>query len=285
MKNELKTFLIATAGYFGVPHGQAIAAIRDAGFRGIELLCKPGHFEPENPAHVKEIEAALAGWPDAIITFHAPFHTADLGSTDPEVRKADVKYVADSLRVAQQFGSRSATIHVRGRGLGAEWEDGNWTAFREALVELVPVAAECGMALCVENMPAHRFAGKPNDLLGLLEGHPSDQLGVCFDTGHANFAGEVIEIGSALASRTFVMHIHDNHAIGKDEHSIPGEGNIHWPKLVDSLRENGYRGWNVIEYVERDAQNNSIDRFRDKLSAIGKSITNTGLSGLNGRTA
>ncbi len=246
------------------------------------MLCKPGHFEPENEAHVAEVVSAIADWPEATVTFHAPFHTADLGSADPHIWEPDLRHVIQSLQVASRFRAESATIHVRGHGARTDWDDSNRVAFLRALETLVPVAADCKMTLSVENTPPRRFAGEPENLLGLLNGYPTNQLGVCFDTGHANFDGDVLRIGSVLASRTFVMHIHDNHAVGKDEHNIPGEGNIPWPTLVESLLKNGYRGRNVIEYVERDVENNTLDRLRIKLKVIGESILQSGLHNLAG---
>lgn len=281
MSNPLQSFLIGSAGWFGVSHSEAIPAVRDAGFGGVEILCKPGHFEPENSAHIEEIQAALAHWPDAIVTFHAPFHTADLSSTDPAEWQRSMTHVAHSMRVASTFRAESATIHTRGAGQ-KEWFGDNLPAFRRSLDALVPVATECDMTLSVENMAGERFASQPEDLLGLLEGYSAKTLGVCFDTGHAHLTGATVAIAGALASRTYIMHIHDNHAVGKDEHNVPGQGTIPWPELVEALQTNGYKGRNVIEFVMRDFEGNTVENFSRILDIIAQGITTTGLTGLNG---
>ena len=286
MGDSLKSFLIAAAGWFGISHRDAIAAVREAGFGGVEILCKPGFFEHENPAHVEEVRAALANWPDAVVTFHAPFHTVDLSSTDPAVWDHAVDYVSQSLRVASSLRAESATVHTRGGGgpEAKEWADGNFAAFRRALDVLAPIATECNVTLSVENMPGQRFTAKSEELLDLIEPYPEHVVGVCIDTGHAHLAGDVVQTCGGLATRTFVMHIHDNNNQGRDDHAFPGQGTIPWRGVIRALQQNGYRGRNVIEYVERDAQGNSLAGLREKLQRIRNAIENTGLIRLNGRS-
>lgn len=281
--DPLKGFLVAAAGWFGVSHTDAIAAVRTAGFGGVEVLCKPGFFEPENPEHVEEMRTALAQWPDAIVTFHTPFHTVDLSSTDPETWDKAVQYVTQSFRVASVLGAESATVHTRGGGPDAvNWAEGNLTAFNRTLDALVPIAAECNVTLSVENMPPPRFTTGAGDLLGLIEPYSADLVGVCIDTGHAHLAGDVVGICAALASRAFVMHIHDNHGEGKDEHGIPGQGTIPWPEVTRALLINDFKGRCVIEFVERDAQHNTVEGLRGTLESIKNGILETGLSDLIG---
>ncbi len=275
MSSSLSGFLVGGAGWQGTPHAQAIPAVRAAGFGGVEILCKPGHFEPDNQAHVNEVRQALADWPDAMVTFHAPFHTADLGTTDSEVWRSDVAQVAQALRAAATFGARTATVHTRGHGKGMEWDDGNFAAFRRALDQLAPVAAQCNMTLAVENLPPGRFTAEPEDLLRLLDGYPPDLVGVCFDTGHAHNTGKLIHIAGALAPRAFVMHIHDNHAEGKDEHAVPGRGTIPWDELVDALQSSGFRGHCVLEVVAKENLPLVLNSMKD-------AVARTGLSALTG---
>lgn len=273
MNDPWAGFLISSTAWQGVRHSEAISAVRAAGFGGVEILCKPGHFEHDNSAHVSEAQAALAEWPDAIVTFHAPFHTADLGSADSAIWDEDVRHVAQALRVASTFRAESATLHVRSRGEGMNWASENLPAFRRALDVLVPIAAACRMTLSVEN--TNRFTSEPEDLLRLIETHPADLVGVCIDTGHAHLAGETILIAGMLAPRAFVMHIHDNHAQARDEHLIPGQGTIPWAELVEALQTHGFAGRCVIEVVTSDP----LDKT---LGSVKEAILQTGISELVG---
>jgi sugar phosphate isomerase/epimerase len=271
VSSPLAGFLISSAGWQGTPHAEAIAAVRAAGFGGVEILCKPGHFEPDNQAHVEEVRSALCGWPDVVVTFHAPFHTADLGTTDPDVWESDVAQVARSLEAASTFGARSATIHTRGHGKGLDWEDGSFAAFRRALDRLMLTAVEHNMTLAVENLPPLRFTSEPRELLGLLDGYPPGLIGVCFDTGHAHNTGKLIDIAVALSPRALAMHIHDNHAEGKDEHLVPGQGTIPWSELVAALRSRGFAGRCVLEVVAKENLPLVLECMRDAIARTGLS--------------
>lgn len=273
VSNPLAGFLVGSAGWQGTPHVEAIAAVRAASFGGVEILCKPGHFEHDNQAHVEEVRNALTEWPDAMVTFHAPFHTADIGTTDPEVWESDVAHVAQSLRVASTLRAESATLHARGRGEAKSWGSDNLAAFQRALGVLTPVAAECNMTLAVENLPPLRFTSEAEDLLQLLDGYPPDLIGVCFDTGHAHSMGKLIHIAGVLAPRAFVMHIHDNHAEGKDEHLVPGQGTIPWGELIEALQSRGFRGRYVLEVVAKE-------NLPLVLECISNGIAQTGLSAM-----
>jgi sugar phosphate isomerase/epimerase len=268
-------FLISSAAWQGRSHGEAIAAVRAAGFGGVEILCKPGHFEHDNPAHVDEVRSTLAEWPDAMVTFHAPFHTADLGSADAAVWDYGVGHVAQSLRVASSFRAGNATLHARIHGEARNWNSENLAAFQRALDFLTPVAAECNMTLAVENSTRPRLMQEAEHLLSLLDMHRADLVGACLDTGHAHLAGAVVEIAGMLAPRAFVVHFHDNHAEGEDEHSFPGQGTIPWGELVEALQSHGFRGHCVLEVVAKENLPLALNSMKD-------AIVRTGLNALTG---
>jgi len=275
VRNPVSGFLVGSAGWQGTPHAEAIPAVRAAGFGGVEILSKPGHFEPDNPAHVTEVTTALADWPDATVTFHAPFHTADLAATDFEAWESDVAQVSRALRAASTFGARAAVIHTRGHGKGMDWSDANFAAFRRALDLLLPVAVECRMKLAVENLPPRRFTAEPEELLRLLDCYPADAIGVCFDTGHAHNTGELIAMAGVLAKRSYVTHIHDNHGEGRDEHIVPGQGTIPWRELAETLLSSGFRGHCVLEVVAKENLPLLLKSLKD-------AIVQTGLCALTG---
>ena len=72
MKHPCEGFLISSIAWQGIQHSKAISEVGEAGFGGVEILCKPGHFDCENRMHVNEVQSALANWPDATVTLHAP---------------------------------------------------------------------------------------------------------------------------------------------------------------------------------------------------------------------
>ena len=300
-------FLISSIAWQGIRHSEAIRAVRVAGFGGVEILCKPGHFEYDNAEHVSEVQAALDDWPDAIVTFHAPFYGVDLASSDPDAWDHAMRETMRALEVASSIRAESMTVHVRSseevhgwisanlaaiqralevesslnaetmtaHGLSREetgcWSPANHTAFRRALGQLAQASAEADITLAVENFPPPFFTSDEEELLRLLDEFPEHLVGACIDTGHAHLGGTLIDLVHLLAPRTFVAHLHDNFARAKDEHLIPGRGTIPWGEFVEAMQ--GFRGQRVLEV-------NAVGTLAETLESVKKAIVETGLSDL-----
>lgn len=305
MNDPWAEFLISSAAWQGLRHSEAIAAVREAGFAGVEILCKPGHFEYDNANHVDEVQAALGDWPDAIVTFHAPFYGVDLSSSDPEAWNHAMRETMRALEVASSIKAETMTVHVHSsevvhewisanldaiqralevessinaetmtaHGLSREetgcWSPANLTAFRRALGQLAQASEEAHITLAVENFPPPFFTSDEEELLRLLDEFPEHLVGACIDTGHAHLGDRLVELARLLAPRTFVAHLHDNFARAKDEHLIPGRGTIPWTEFVDAMR--GFRGRPVMEVV-------MVGTLGETLAKVKTAIVDTGLS-------
>ena len=263
-------FLISSVAWQGVAHCDAIANVRAAGFGGVEILCKPGHFECDNPEHVREVQTALGEWPEAIVTFHAPFYDTDLSSSDPDRWDCAVQEMMQALQVASLLRAENVTLHVRSKAELTCWSADNLVALQRALNRLMHGAAERNMTLAVENLHPLGFTGQKEDFLRLFEAYPAHLVGACIDTGHAHLGGNLVELAQVLAARAFVAHIHDNSALGRDEHLIPGEGTIPWTELIDVLRARGFSGRPVLEVV-------SVGTLGETLENLKNAIVETGL--------
>ncbi len=264
-------FLISSVAWQGVRHSEAIAQVRAAGFGGVEILCKPGHFEPGNRAYVEDALRGLDGWTNAEVTLHAPFYDVHLAATDADGWSHAVREAMLALEAASRLKAGSMTIHVRSMTAAERWDGGNVEAFGRSLQRLIPAASERSVGLAVENFPPPYFTANERDLLGLIEGFPS--VGTCIDTGHAHLAHRLVEIARALAERALVAHLHDNSACGRDEHLIPGRGTIAWREFVEAMR--GFRGRPVMEV-------GMTGTLGETLANVEKAIRETGLEGLVG---
>jgi sugar phosphate isomerase/epimerase len=69
----------------------------------------------------------------------------------------------------------------------------------------------------------------------MIRGAHFDDVGVCFDVGHAHMAGSVREAFEILRSHICSTHIHDNDKM-KDSHLWPGQGTIDWKEAMELLR-------------------------------------------------
>ena len=118
----------------------------------------------------------------------------------------------------------------------------------EYLAPLIEEAKKVGVGIAVENMVDFRGSrrrycgGDIYELIELVDTINDPAVGICLDTGHANFTG--IKCGPAIreiGSRLKATHINDNHGTG-DEHLMPYFGTVDWTDTVRALKEIGYTG-------------------------------------------
>jgi sugar phosphate isomerase/epimerase len=100
---------------------------------------------------------------------------------------------------------------------------------------------------------------KPDELFNIVLEVQSKNIGLCMDTGHLNMLVPSIE--EALSDIPYGMiqatHLHDNGG-GKDEHNIPGKGNINWNGVFQILLNVGYTGPLVWEVLPESSDEKSI---------------------------
>lgn len=98
------------------------------------------------------------------------------------------------------------------------------------------------MGLALENLPwANSDRAKP--LADLVDALGGENVGVCWDTGHAHFNKLPPSEMKVLENRLVTLHIHDNNGT-YDDHQIPyyGYGTYDWVGFMKTLREMDYKG-------------------------------------------
>ena len=166
-----------------------------------------------------------------------------------------------SLRVAQFFDCKYIVVHgfkLR-KYLGSEQAE--WEQTEAFLTELAPLAKECGVTMCIENLydglAGHMVEGPCCDaqraaerIDRMNERFGAEVLGFCFDSGHANLIGLDFETFlRTLGPRLKVLHLHDNDGIS-DLHQIPytfaksreNTTSTDWDGLLRGLRAIHYEG-------------------------------------------
>ena len=166
-----------------------------------------------------------------------------------------------SLRVAQFFDCKYIVVHgfkLR-KYLGSEQAE--WEQTEAFLTELAPLAKECGVTMCIENLydglAGHMVEGPCCDaqlaaerIDRMKERFGAEVLGFCFDSGHANLVGLDFEsFLRTLGPRLKVLHLHDNDGI-TDLHQIPytfaksreNETSTDWGGFLRGLRAIHYEG-------------------------------------------
>jgi sugar phosphate isomerase/epimerase len=136
-----------------------------------------------------------------------------------------------AIEVAEQIPLKYAVIHLGERH--DSWSPRTLEHSITALEHLRAFASPLGVKLNVENILSE--VTEPAHLLEILaSGHFTD-IGVCFDTGHANISGSVASVLTELKDHIRSTHLHDNHG-EKDEHLWPGDGTINWTETMAELK-------------------------------------------------
>lgn len=86
---------------------------------------------------------------------------------------------------------------------------------------LLPLSGKLGMRLAIENC-----RGQPGIIEKMLGAYTSEDLGFCYDSGHALLDNRR-DILEAFLDRVLLVHLHDNYGTN-DDHYLPGRGIIDW---------------------------------------------------------
>jgi sugar phosphate isomerase/epimerase len=179
------------------------------------------------------------------ISVHAPLSDINLASHNQNIRRSSLEEVKKSMDLAVEWNAEIVVVHpgsmpIMGRKIKQEILQFNF----ESLQTCASHAQDCGIAMCVENMP---------DIDGLLyqDLYDLDSLVrdidayMTLDVGHAHNNGFSTE-EMLKYSRIKHLHLSDNDG-SFDQHNALGDGNFNFQSLLKTLKRNKYDGVLVIE--------------------------------------
>ena len=113
-------------------------------------------------------------------------------------------------------------------------------------------AAKCGCGIAIENMadderhthrrPGHIYGTTATELCELVDSFHTDNVGICWDFGHANLMGaDQREALRVMGKRLKATHVADNSGM-RDDHILPFQGMVDWRKILPVLSEIQYEG-------------------------------------------
>jgi sugar phosphate isomerase/epimerase len=155
----------------------------------------------------------------------------NIAATDKRERIAAMDEIKRAIEVAEQIPFKFLVQHV-GVG-GEEFSPAKFEAAMTSVEHLRAFAKPLGVTLLLENIPNELSA--PERLLELINTLHFDDMGICFDVGHAHIAAGVQETFEQLKGQIRSTHVHDNDK-NADSHLWPGDGNINWAEAVALLR-------------------------------------------------
>jgi sugar phosphate isomerase/epimerase len=181
---------------------------------------------------------------------HAPLSDVNIGSVHEPMRIAAVDEIKQTIMMCRQLEIPLVTIHpgfVQGIAFLNKAKALERT--KESVKEISAYARDQSVTVVVENLPANINATctRADELLEAIEG---SGLGICFDMGHANTAGQMDEM-LKHDDRFKNVHLHNNDGQW-DQHNTVDDGSADLSKVVSVLKRS-YRGNIIIESTDLES--------------------------------
>lgn len=178
------------------------------------------------------------------LSLHVPY-SVNISDNIPYLRNQSIRFLRQSIETFGWLNVTHITIHIG----TFYWFPNERVMRRNALKrfarQIPAILAFCGernISLALENVVPIPYGSdffylgdRIEDFKFLLETFPSDLLGFCLDTGHANIGEGVGTYINALHHKILAVHFHDN--LGHDDnHMIIGRGTVDWKSLADFIK-------------------------------------------------
>src|SRR6266850_3905030 len=246
------------------------------GVQAIEIFAARQHLDYANrKAHVKEIAEWFRGSGIPLNSVHSPLYSdyewgragappINVASTDRAARIEAMDEIKRALEIAEQIPFRFLVQH-----LGAPNESFSEKKFEAAMTSIEHLRAfakPLGVRILLENIPNE--LSTPDKLVDFIQASHFEDMGVCFDFGHAHLMSSIAEAFEIVKVHVCSTHVHDN-AKDRDSHLWPGQGSINWKEAMELLRSAPNTPPLLLE-IESDEKVNPLDQIGtafDKLEA------------------
>jgi sugar phosphate isomerase/epimerase len=237
------------------------------GVQAIEIFAARQHLDYANrKAHLKEIAEWFHGSGVPLNSVHSPLYAdyewgragsppINLASTDRAGLVDAMDEVKRSLEIAEHVPFRFLIQHL---GLPNEtFTEKKFEAAMTSIEHLRAFAKPLGVRILLENIPNE--ISTPEKLVEMIHTAHFDDVGVCFDFGHAHIMSSVSEAFELVRNLVCSTHVHDN-TKDRDSHLWPGEGSIDWKQAMELLRTAPQRPALLLE-LEADEKVNPLEKI------------------------
>jgi inosose dehydratase len=241
----------------------ALAEGRQIGYEGFELGNK---FPRESKALARVLGAhglsLVSGWYSGRLATR---------SAEEEIRAVDahLRLLAENGATVMVYGEVADSIqgspvplYKRPRFFG----DDAWKRYADRVTALSRHTLKHGVRVAYHHHMG-AYVQAPEDVDRLMS-RVGDEVGLLFDSGHMAFAGgDPVAMLRKHVARVCHVHCKDVRpavlrqawngqwsfleAVINGAFTVPGDGVVNFPALLAILRDNGYRGWLVVE-AEQD---------------------------------
>jgi len=255
-------------------HPGILDGLSHNGAQAIEIFAARQHLDYANrKQHVKEIAEWFRASGIPLNSVHSPLYAdyewgragsppVNIASTDRAGRIEAMDEIKRALEIAEQIPFRFLVQH-----LGTPNEDFSEKKFEAAMTSIEHLRAfakPLGVRILLENIPNE--LSTPEKLVEMIRGAHFDDVGVCFDVGHAHIMGSVREAFEILRNHICSTHIHDNKK-DKDSHLWPGDGTVDWKETMELLRSAPQTPALLLE-LEGDEKMNPLEKLSEAFEKL-----------------
>jgi sugar phosphate isomerase/epimerase len=137
------------------------------------------------------------------------------------------------------------------------YDERKFEAAMTSVEHLRAFAKPLGVRVLVENIP--NDLSTPERLVEFIRTTHFEDVGVCFDTGHAHMMTDVPQAFETLKGYIHSTHVHDN-AKDRDSHLWPGAGTINWKETLELLSQAPHRPPLLLE-IDADDKINPVEKM------------------------
>ncbi len=250
-------------------HPGLLDKLVSGGAEAIEIFGARQHMDYANrKQHVREIADWFRGSGVPLHSVHAPLYAdyewgragappINIAAIDRAARIEAMDEIKRAIELAEQIPFRFLIQHI---GLPNEYfDEKKFDAAMSSVEHLRAFAKPLGVRVLVENIP--NDLSTPERLMEFIRVAHFEDVGVCFDVGHAHMMGEIPQAFETLKSHIHSTHIHDN-AKDRDSHLWPGAGTINWKETLELLGQAPHRPPLLLE-IDGDEKINPVEKMSE----------------------
>lgn len=267
----LSCFAVNTYSYtLDMPVRKALERLASRGCTEFELMLYPGHMWPAQLD--KRARCELKDFMNAnglsVTTVNMPNIDLNIAAANPDMRTLSLGVLRQAIELAGVLGAEGVVIAPgKANPLMPMPRVQLMDHFFRALSQLVPLSADEGTAVYVENMP---FAFLPGiqELLAALALYGDDAVGLVYDVANGHFIKEDIHAAlTAAATRLRVVHLSDtNQTVYR--HDEIGLGTVGFATLPPTLKQIGFSRKPILEIIAPNPDD-AIERSAQRLLGFG----------------
>jgi deoxyribonuclease IV len=230
---------------------EAFARLGEAGFRHIQLMATPPHYDPwaEDPELTRRLRSILDRHGMSLLALDLASSDINLASPSADVVDFAVDAYARGVDRAAELGAKWICVGSgRRHALLTKANDCLMETFRSAFARIHAKAQQRGIGIILENHPQGLLADA-NTIASFLDTEGYASIPVIYDVANAFAIDEdpVAGLGT-LWSRLGIIHLSDSPR-GQWRHDPIGTGAIDFSTIAKFINDRGFEGAVVLEIL------------------------------------